>query len=99
MKKLIFIIFIYVYILFFLGLVLHSSLHPQILGKYTIRYLIFLIVLVVGFWPFIQFLHFSQSTSQFKVLKKKITLSPGRKLWMYVFIFIFVLLIPTEVFI
>src|SRR5438876_9492699 len=98
MKKILFISFIYLYIFLVLGLILHSSAHPQIVGKYTTRYFASLLVLLFLFWPYVQFLKFSSRTSTVKIRKRNLTLSPFVKFEIYLFIFIFLVLLPTELF-
>ena len=98
MKKIIFVLFTYLYIFFVLGLVLHTSAHPQVFGKYTRKYFIALILLLVLFWPYVKFLKFSLRTSTFKMRKTNIVLSPFIKFEIYLLIFLFLILLPTELY-
>ena len=98
MKNFLFVLFTCVYIIFVLGLVLHTSAHPQVLGKYTIKYLISLIFLILLFWPYVKFLKFSFKTSTFKIRKTNIVLSHFIKFEIYLLIFIFLILLPTELY-
>jgi hypothetical protein len=51
LKKNLLIIFYSVYLFFILGLLFHTSARPEIFGKYTYKYLLMLIMLILLFFP------------------------------------------------
>jgi len=79
-KKFLFILSYSLYLAFLLGLILHTSAHPQIFHKYTIKYAIVLIALIVGFVPFLWGARFLNVKTTLKFNKKKIILSPRVKI-------------------
>lgn len=97
LKKILFIISYSLYIAFLLGLILHTSAHPQILGKYTSRYFILLIILLIGFIPFLFFEYFLTLNTKLKFKKNKFTITPKLKL-ISVFILLLVVFFSAELY-
>lgn len=97
MKKIV-IVFIYsLYLFVVLGLFFHTSGHPQLFGKYTYKYALSLVVLVISFVPLIYLLLYLLRPSTLKLKKRKIILTPFRKLIVLLALFILVLL-PFELY-
>lgn len=88
MKKVVLITFYSVYLFFLLGFILHTSAHPEILGKYTSKYFLSLIFLIILFSVSIFFINFMFITSIIKVNKKKYKFSPRKKILVGFFILI-----------
>lgn len=97
MKKIIFIFSYSVYITIILGFIFHTSLHPQIFGKYTLKYFIFLLVFIVGFIPFLYLLKFISSTTKLKIKRKKIVIVPVYKILICILIII-IIISPIEIY-
>jgi hypothetical protein len=70
MKKIIFISIYTIYLIIFVGLILHTSPHPQIFGKYTYKYFAIIILQAILFVPFIYFFKFMFSNSIISGKKK-----------------------------
>lgn len=97
MKK-IFIVFIYsLYLFFILGFFFHTSSHPQLFGKYTYKYALILVLLVIAIVPLIYSLLYLSRPTTFKFKKRKIKLTPSRKIVVLFAIIIFVIL-PIELY-
>ncbi len=92
MIKFIVILFHTVYIVFFLGLVFHTSAHPEILGKYTKKYFIVLATLFLLYLPYLMLLK-----SKLKMKEKKFFLTRKKKILICLLIIILPLL-STELF-
>ncbi|RJQ28036.1 hypothetical protein C4577_00200 [Candidatus Parcubacteria bacterium] len=86
------------YFFFVLGLILHTSSNPQIFGKYTIKYFIILSILILLFTPFLKLINYTLKTSQIKLVNKKITLTPFKKIFVYFLILVFFIFLPLETF-
>ena len=95
MKKRLFILLYSIYLFFLLGLILHTSAHPQVFNKYTIKYLVMLIVLSIGFFPFLWFAYFTFQTGVIRIQKKKIIIKPWQKLLIY-FLLLTIITTPVE---
>lgn len=98
MRKVIFIIAYSLYFIFVLGLFLHTSAHPQVFHKYTIKYIIMLTGLVLFFPLFLWITWFSLKDTTFKFRKKKYHVKPIHKIVFILILFILVILLPAELF-
>jgi lysophospholipase L1-like esterase len=97
MKRIIYILLYSAYLVILLGFILHTSSHPQIFGKYTFKYLIFLILLIIGFIPFLRILNFFEQNTAFHFGEKKIILTQKRKI-LLILLLIIILITPIELF-
>lgn len=85
------------YLLLLLGLILHTSAHPQIFGKYTVKYFSLLILLVLLFVPFLYFFNFLAKTTKLNFKKRKLKLEPKQKLLLLI-VLIVLIISPIEIF-
>ncbi len=98
MKKSLIIFSYSVYLFFLLGLLFHTSSHPQIFTKYTIKYVLFLLLLLCFFPLFLKLVFFISKSSQIKIKKRKYIFSPVHKLLACFLIVVLVVVLPLEVF-
>lgn len=92
------IVVVYIWLFFFLGLVLHTSSHPQIFRKYTIKYFLALLLLVVLFPLIIKLTNYIFKTSVYKFKKKKYEFDWIRKSVLIGLFFILIIFLPVEFF-
>jgi lysophospholipase L1-like esterase len=96
-KKIILVIYISVFLFLILGMILHSSIHPQLFGKYTYKYLVILIFLIASFlisvWAYYYFL----LEKKLKLFSKRRVALPTRN-FLLVIVLILVLLVPIELY-
>lgn len=93
------IILIYTTYLFLLtGLFFHTSSSPEILGKYTQKYFFILIMLVILFPILLFFLRYISKSSIIKIRKRKIKLTPGKKIIISTILFLAFILFPADYF-
>lgn len=99
MKKFIIIVSYSIYLFFFFGFVFHSSANPVIFGKYTIKNIIAISALLIFFPLFLYFINYLLKTSNIKITynKKKIKLTPLRKMLCVLFIII-IAIVPCELY-
>ena len=95
MKKRLFILLYSIYLFFLLGLLLHTSSHPQVFNKYTIKYAIMLVILLIGSFPFLWLVYFTFQTNIVRIKRKKIILKPWCKILIY-FLFLTIIITPVE---
>lgn len=95
MIKLIKFTFYILYIFFVLGLIFHTSSRPDVLGKYTFKYAIGLLIIIIAFIPLVQISHyvFKKSTLNLKG-NKKLVFMPIYKV---IFVFIVFIWMPLEI--
>jgi len=77
MRKLLIIVIYSIYLFILIGFILHTSSNPEILGKYTYKYFLLLVLITLSFFPFIFFLYWIQKPSKLllKGRRYKINLS------------------------
>jgi lysophospholipase L1-like esterase len=97
MKKIVFICFYTAYLIFLFGFVLHTSANPLIFGKYTWKYLLFLIGLIILFFPFLWLVWSALQTTKIHFKKKIYTIKPYQKVLLLVFLFVLFILLPAEI--
>ena len=56
MKKTVSFVMGYLYVILFFGLVFHTSSHKEIFDKYTVKYFLLLVILLILFVPYIKLL-------------------------------------------
>ncbi len=98
MKKLLYIFSYTLYIFFVLGLVFHTSAHPQIFNRYTFNYLIVLVSLILFFPVFLFLLYFIGKQSSFKIKKRKFIVGSIKKMTIFIVLFCLIIVLPTELF-
>lgn len=98
MKRFFIIISYSLYLFILLGVFLHTSAHPQILGKYTYKYVMLLVFLVILFPLFLLLLSFMIRTSTIRFKKRKVIVSPVKKVLIILTLIILFVLVPTETF-
>ncbi len=84
-----------IWLFFVLGLVLHTSRNPQILHKYSFKYFIVLLFIILLILPLLKLVGYLFSPSTYKFHNKKYEFSVLRKIVLCVLILIF-LLLPIE---
>ncbi|MBI5045042.1 MAG: SGNH/GDSL hydrolase family protein [Candidatus Levybacteria bacterium] len=85
-KKIFFVVFISVYIYLFFGFLLHTSLKQEVLGKYSFKYALGLLIFVFLFPFLIAIFKYCFTVSKLKLKTKKITVTPQRKILLLLFI-------------
>jgi lysophospholipase L1-like esterase len=96
MITLIKIIFYCLYIFTVLGLVFHTSGHPEILHKYTAKYVVLLVLLIIFFIPSIKFLDYLLKPSVITIKKKKYNISAAKKIIIVLLLIILFVFLPAE---
>lgn len=99
MKKKLLVFLSSLYAIFILGLFLHTSTNPQLFGKYTIKYFLFLLVVLFFIIPLLgSIFYIGKKQKKIKIGKKIFMLTPLRKSLMILCIFIVLIILPIEVF-
>ena len=89
MKQFFFVISTWVYIFFLAGLILHTSINKQyIFNKYSLGYFGLIVTVLLLILPYFWFIKYISRTSSYKILKKKIKLTPLRKAGLLIVILI-----------
>lgn len=97
MKKITIIVFYSVYLFFLLGFIFHTSAHPEILGKYTLKYTIYLGFFILIFPLIIYLINFIFKTTKIKYKKRKFVIAPKQKIIISV-ILLTIIFFGTELF-
>lgn len=98
MRKILFILSYTFYIFFVLGLFLHTSAHPQVFGKYTIKYSLLLIFLIIFFPLFLWLINFAGKRSTIKIKRGKFTIIPINKVLIFLISIVLFVVAPTEIY-
>jgi len=78
-KKILFILAYTCYVFFVLGLFLHTSAHPQIFHKYTVKYALLLAGILLLFPVFLWLMWFILHDTRITFRKRKIFIMPIHK--------------------
>lgn len=98
MKKTVSFVMGYLYVILFFGLVFHTSSHKEIFDKYTVKYFLLLVILLILFVPYIKLLSYLSKTTIITFAKKKYSFTPLNKIFILLFICVFLFLLPLELF-
>jgi lysophospholipase L1-like esterase len=79
-KKLLIITFYSLYFFLFLGFLLHTSLHPAVLHKYTLKYATFLFLFFISFFLILLLIVFMMKKTSTSINKKKYVLTSKLKI-------------------
>lgn len=96
MRKFFYIVSYSLYIVFALGLFLHTSVHPQFFHKYTIKYSILLALLIVFFPIFLWVMWYVLHDSTLHINKMKFQFKTYQKIIIFIIIFSLIVILPIE---
>jgi lysophospholipase L1-like esterase len=98
MKKLLFVSSYSIYLILVLGLFFHTSAHPELFNKYTVKYFLMLVGLLIFFPFFLWLMWFTLKDSKVRFRKKFYRVKPYQKFLILLIILSLVFILPLEVF-